>query len=79
MRDADGLTTPGRIRVAWKKLPVLQQVMSGPTNKEIAVALHTSFETAKEHIQHILHKTGVSDRAQAATWAVRKELFWKIP
>ena len=75
MRDGDGLNTPGRIRVARKKLPILQQVASVLTNKELAVSLRISFETAKEHIQHILRKTEVSDRAQAATWAVHKELF----
>ena len=42
--------------------------------KEIALALHISYETVKEHVQHILRKIGVSDRTQAAVWAVRKGL-----
>ena len=42
--------------------------------EEIADALHISYETVKEHVQHILRKIGVSDRTQAAVWAVRKEL-----
>ena len=46
----------------------------GLTNKEIAQALHISYETVKEHVQHILRKIGVSDRTQAAVWAVRKGL-----
>ncbi len=53
---------------------VLRQLVSGLTNKEIAQALHISYETVKEHIQHILRKVGVSDRTQAAVWAVRKGL-----
>lgn len=53
---------------------VLKQLALGLTNKEIAQALHISYETVKEHVQHILRKIGVSDRTQAAVWAVRKNL-----
>jgi DNA-binding NarL/FixJ family response regulator len=53
---------------------VLRQLALGLTNKEIAQSLHISYETVKEHVQHILHKIGVSDRTQAAVWAVRKGL-----
>jgi len=53
---------------------VLRQLALGLTNKEIADTLHISYETGKEHVQHILRKIGVTDRTQAAVWAVRKEL-----
>ena len=53
---------------------VLKQLANGLTNKEIAQALHISYETVKEHVQHILRKIGVTDRTQAAVWAVRKNL-----
>jgi DNA-binding NarL/FixJ family response regulator len=53
---------------------VLRQMALGLTNKEIAQALGISYETVKEHVQHILRKVGVSDRTQAAVWAVRKGL-----
>ena len=53
---------------------MLRQLAYGLTNKEIAQTLHISYETVKEHVQHILRKIGVSDRTQAAVWAVRKEL-----
>ena len=46
----------------------------GLTNKQIAEALHISYETVKEHVQHILRRIGLSDRTQAAVWAVRKGL-----
>src|SRR3972149_6228005 len=52
----------------------LRQLALGLTNKEIAQTLHISYETVKEHVQHILRKIGVTDRTQAAVWAVRKEL-----
>jgi DNA-binding NarL/FixJ family response regulator len=53
---------------------VLQQLSNGLTNKEIALALGISYETVKEHVQHLLRKIGVSDRTQAAVWAVRRNL-----
>lgn len=53
---------------------VLQQLAAGLTNKQIADALHISYETVKEHVQHVLQKIGVSDRTQAAVWAVRNKL-----
>jgi len=33
-----------------------------------------SYETVKEHVQHTLHKIGLTDRMQAAVWAVRNNL-----
>jgi DNA-binding NarL/FixJ family response regulator len=53
---------------------VLGQLAKGSTNKEIAKALQISYETVKEHVQHTLRKIGVTDRTQAAVWAVRKGL-----
>ena len=53
---------------------VLRQMAHGLTNKEVAQALHVSYETIKEHVQNILRKVGVSDRTQAAVWAIRKGL-----
>ncbi len=51
---------------------VLRQMALGLTNKQLAEALDISYETVKEHVQHILGKIGVTDRTQAAVWAVRK-------
>ena len=53
---------------------VLRQMAIGLRNKEIAQTLHVSYETIKEHVQNILRKVGVSDRTQAAVWAIRKGL-----
>lgn len=53
---------------------VLRQLACGLTNKQIAESLHIGHETVKEHVQHILRKIGVTDRTQAAVWAVRKNL-----
>ncbi len=62
------------VPLTQRESEVLHQLALGLTNKEIATQLHISYETVKEHVQHILRKIGVSDRTQAAVWAVRKEL-----
>ncbi len=51
---------------------VLRHVALGLSNKEIGLSLGISVETVKEHVQNILRKISVSDRTQAAVWAVRK-------
>ncbi len=62
------------VPLTQRESEVLRQLALGLTNKEISMALEISYETVKEHVQHILRKVGVSDRTQAAVWAVRKGL-----
>jgi len=57
-----------------REAEVLREVVRGRTNKEIAQNLKISYETVKEHVQHVLEKIGVSDRTQAAVWAVRNKI-----
>jgi DNA-binding NarL/FixJ family response regulator len=63
------------VPLTQRESEVLRQLGLGLTNKEIAQALDISYETVKEHVQHILRKIGVTDRTQAAVWAVRKGLL----
>lgn len=62
------------VALTKRESEVLTQIAMGLTNKEIAQALEISYETVKEHVQHVLRKIGVSDRTQAAVWAVRRGL-----
>lgn len=57
-----------------RETEILKLLSSGKTNKRIASQLDISYETVKEHVQNILKKIGVSDRTQAAIWAVRQGL-----
>ncbi|MFZ5833502.1 MAG: response regulator [Planctomycetota bacterium] len=57
-----------------RETQVLRHVALGLSNKEIGHSLEISVETVKEHVQNILRKIAVSDRTQAAVWAVRKGL-----
>ena len=62
------------VPLTQRESEVLQQMTLGLTNKEIALVLGISYETVKEHVQHVLRKVGVADRTQAAVWAVRSGL-----
>jgi DNA-binding NarL/FixJ family response regulator len=62
------------IPLTQRETQVLRHVALGLSNKEIGRSLSISIETVKEHVQNILRKIEVSDRTQAAVWAVRKGL-----
>ncbi|MEE2989566.1 MAG: response regulator transcription factor [Planctomycetota bacterium] len=62
------------VPLTQRESEVLQQMALGLTNKEIALVLGISYETVKEHVQHVLRKVGVVDRTQASVWAVRSGL-----
>jgi two-component system, NarL family, response regulator LiaR len=53
---------------------VLGLIARGRSNKRIALELGMAEKTVKTHVGHILAKLGVSDRTQAALWAVRHGL-----
>jgi DNA-binding NarL/FixJ family response regulator len=55
-----------------REAQVLRHVALGLSNKEIGQSLGISVETVKEHVQNILRKISVSDRTQAAVWAMRR-------
>jgi DNA-binding NarL/FixJ family response regulator len=50
---------------------ILGLVVQGLTNRQIAELLCISQATVKTHVENIIEKLGVSDRTQAAVWAVR--------
>jgi DNA-binding NarL/FixJ family response regulator len=62
------------VSLTRREMEVLRQMVSGETNRDIAKTLSISYETVKEHVQHVLQKIGVTDRTQAAVWAVRRKL-----
>src|SRR5947199_9583688 len=53
---------------------VLEEIVHGKSNKEIATELDISEATVKTHINSLLGKLGVTDRPQAATAAIRRGL-----
>lgn len=58
-----------------RELEVLIQVANGMFNKEIATSLDISERTVKNHISNIFKKIDVSDRTQAAVFAIKNDLI----
>lgn len=58
-----------------RELEVLIEVASGMSNKEIATNLDISERTVKNHISNIFKKIDVSDRTQAAVFAIKNNLI----
>jgi NarL family two-component system response regulator LiaR len=57
-----------------RELEVLRLIARGLQNKQIAAQLHLSEKTVKTHVSAILRKLDVTDRTQAAMYAVREQL-----
>ncbi len=56
------------------EVEVLRQVAHGLSNEQIAEETGITYVMVIEHVKHVLHKLGLSDRTQAAVWAVRNGL-----
>jgi NarL family two-component system response regulator LiaR len=61
-------------RLTPREREVLVLIGRGFPNKRIALELEVSEKTVKTHVGHVLAKLGVSDRTQAAVFAVRAGL-----
>ncbi|MFM9268496.1 response regulator [Tychonema sp. BBK16] len=59
------------IKLTEREMQVLQQLVEGRSNKQIAAQLGMSVHTAKGHVEMILAKFEASDRTQAAIKAMR--------
>jgi len=53
---------------------ILQAIVAGKANKEIAYDLKVSQNTVKTHVKNVFEKLGVSDRTSAATLAIKRGL-----
>jgi len=61
-------------RLSPRELEILGLVAKGMENAEIAAELSISPRTAKNHLSSVLTKLGVSNRVQAAIYAVKRGL-----
>jgi DNA-binding NarL/FixJ family response regulator len=57
-----------------REIEVLKLIAEGLFNKEIAASLDISERTVKNHVSNIFKKIDVSDRTQAAVFAIRNNL-----
>ena len=62
-----------------REIELLELMVKGLSNKEIAQAMSLSENTVKYHVKHILQKLGVQNRTEAAVQAVRIGLLKANP
>jgi two-component system NarL family response regulator len=60
-----------REEISQRELEVLQLIVKGRSNKEIAATLSVSEDTIKFHLRRIFAKLDVQDRTEAAICAIR--------
>nr|WP_276311722.1 response regulator transcription factor [Staphylococcus haemolyticus] len=61
-------------KLSKREIEVLAEMVKGKTNKEIANTLFVSEKTIKTHVSHIFNKLSVTDRTQAAIYAIENKL-----
>jgi DNA-binding NarL/FixJ family response regulator len=61
-------------KLTAREQEVLKLIARGMSNKEIAHSLSITEKTVKTHVSHVLDKLGLSDRTQAAIYAVKRGL-----
>jgi NarL family two-component system response regulator LiaR len=74
MADGGATARPEAADLTPREREVLVLIARGRSNKRIALELGVAEKTVKTHVGHVLAKLGVSDRTQAALWAVRHGL-----
>lgn len=62
-----------------RETDILELVVDGKTNKEIAASLYISENTVKIHLRNILEKLHLQNRIQVAVYAVRQGLVDEPP
>lgn len=68
-------TAPSATQLSTREREVLELVASGKTNREIALALHLSPHTIKEHTSALYRKLDVRNRAEAVRRAQQTGLL----
>jgi DNA-binding NarL/FixJ family response regulator len=79
MKPAGGQASGVGRNLTKREREILALVAEGMSNREIADRLVLSPETVKSHVAAILEKLNVSDRTQAAIFAVRNGLVEASP
>jgi len=70
--DARGADALEAARAELAELTEVVAIAGGRSNKRIALELGVAEKTVKTHVSHVLAKLGLSDRTQAALYAVRE-------
>lgn len=65
--------------LSHREMKILSEVALGKTNNQIAEALNLSEKTVRNHVSAILAKLGLTNRIEAATYAVRHNIEQHLP
>jgi DNA-binding NarL/FixJ family response regulator len=71
---AEASVAPVPDNLTPREVDVLRLIAAGHSNAEIAETLYVSDATVKTHINHLLAKTAMRDRAQLVGYAFRNGL-----
>jgi predicted ATPase/DNA-binding CsgD family transcriptional regulator len=69
---ASGPRAEPAVALTRRELQVGELIAAGLSNKEIAARLVLSPRTVEGHVQNVLHKLELSNRAQVAAWLARR-------
>jgi DNA-binding NarL/FixJ family response regulator len=74
-QEVEPTATPASIaRLSKREQDVIQLLVEGRSNQEIAAALFISPHTAANHVASIMNKLGLDSRTAVATYAIRHGL-----
>jgi two-component system, NarL family, nitrate/nitrite response regulator NarL len=71
--DVDGGTRLNQ-NLSMREVEILERILEGDSNKQIARHLDIAEATVKAHMKTVLRKIGVNNRTQAAIWAMNNGL-----
>ena len=72
-------TKSGRFNLTPRELDVIQALITGRSNREIADELSITEPTVKHHVTNIFNKTGTSNRLELTLFAVEHGLLTQPP
>ena len=72
--DQPGQETKNSLKLLTdREREILQLLSRGESNKAIALELHISYDTVKQHVRHILNKLNLSSRVKAAVLFAKEQ------
>ena len=73
----NGKTPRERAHLSQREGEIIILIAQGYKNKEIAEKMFITEQTVKNHLHHVFHKLGVSDRLELALYAIHNSLHLK--
>jgi len=71
----DGSDEPQTMKLSAREIAILERIVRGDSNKQVARFFKIAEPTVKAHVKAILRKIGANNRTQAAIWAFNHHLF----